>query len=43
MGGHVARTEEMRNADNILVGKSEENSEDLGVDRKIILELILWK
>jgi hypothetical protein len=41
--GHVACMGEVRNAYNILVGKSEEknHSEDLGVDGKIILEWIL--
>jgi hypothetical protein len=43
--GHVTRIGQMRNAHKILVGKSEEknNSEDLGTDRKIILEWILGK
>jgi hypothetical protein len=43
--GHIAHIGEMRNAYNILVGKSEGNnhSEDLDVDGKIILEWILGK
>jgi hypothetical protein len=38
--GHIARMEDIRNAYNILVGKSEgkNHSEDLGIDGKIILE-----
>jgi hypothetical protein len=41
--GHVARTAEIRNTYKIFVGKLEgkDNSEDLGVDGKIILDLIL--
>jgi hypothetical protein len=45
LAGHVARRGEMRNAYKILSGKSEgrDHSEDLGVDRRIILEWILGK
>jgi len=43
--GHVVRMGEMRNAYNILVGKSEgkKHSEDLRLDGNIILESILGK
>jgi hypothetical protein len=42
---HVARMDKIRNAYNIFIRKSEvrDHSEDLGVDRKIILELVLGK
>jgi hypothetical protein len=39
--GHVARRRQTRNAYSILNGKESDNSEDLGVDGKIILECIL--
>jgi hypothetical protein len=42
-GGHVEQMGEMRIAYKILVGKGREHSEDLGIDGKIILELILGK
>ena len=44
-GGHVARVGEKRNACRILLGKSEgRNSlEDLGVDVRVILKLVLKK
>jgi hypothetical protein len=43
--GLVERLEEMRNAHSILAGKSEgrDHSEDLGIDKKIILKWILGK
>jgi hypothetical protein len=44
-GRHVARMEQMRNVYNILTGNliGRYNSEDLGVDGKIISEWILKK
>jgi hypothetical protein len=43
--GHVARMGGMRNAYKVLVGdlKGRDNSEDLGVDGRTILERILRK
>jgi len=43
--GLVERLEEMRNAHSILAGKPEgrDHSEDLGIDKKIILKWILGK
>jgi hypothetical protein len=43
--GHVERVEEIRNAYNTLVGnlKGRDNSEELGVDGRIILDWILEK
>jgi len=45
LAGHVARMGEIINAYKILIGKSVGNnhSEDLGIDRSIILEWILGK
>jgi hypothetical protein len=42
VAGHVARMEDKRGALTVLVGKLEiDNSEDLGVDGKIIFKKIL--
>jgi hypothetical protein len=45
MAGHVARIEGMENPNRNLAGnpKVRDHSEDLGVDRRIILEWILEK
>jgi hypothetical protein len=45
MGGYVARMGNMRNAYKIWLKslKGRDHSEDLGVDGKVILELILGK
>jgi hypothetical protein len=45
LAGHVAYIERMRNAYSILVGNPEgkNHTEDLGVDRRIILEWVLGK